>query len=219
MRTPLNGINGLSELIKMTVADPEVQEYAEMQIKSTERLLQTINKILEMSKIESNTITHNFEKINVVESVSNSLKPLKILAFSKQQQFIVNFHQNSSDFNIITDPLIFDQILINIVSNAIKYTPEGGKIEVNLKLIDQGYKCFLMLSVEDSGEGISQENLDKIFEKFFTEKDTTKQKDNSSGIGLYIVKKYVEYLQGVIKVESKKNLGSLFTVKIPITTS
>jgi len=117
---------------------------------------------------------------------------------------------------IITDKHYLGQIITNLVSNAIKYTQEKGLIEINLKEIFQDGKPMLYFSVEDNGIGMESEAVDKIFDPFFTEKEVTKVSDNSSGLGLYLVKNYLQYLKGHITVKSEKGKGSIFCVTIPI---
>lgn len=216
MRTPLNGILGISMIIKSGVESNELDKFIDLQIESCQRLLETINRILELSKIENSTYNFNFEIVDIKSLIQNKIQIFELLANSKNQSIKVVFHQNNNQ--LYTDALIFEQILNNLVSNAIKYTKEFGKIEVNWKLINENANDYYLLQVEDNGIGIAKENFENVFNSFFLENDAIKQKDNSSGLGLYLVKNYVNYLNSEISLESEKNVGSKFTVKFPVNS-
>jgi len=214
MRTPLNGIMGLSLIINQKTDREEIRNFANLQIESSERLLKTLNRILDMTKIENNAITHTFGLIDLDILLEEVIRPLKILAEQKQQNLIMVKHDRSK--NIISDQLIIEQIITNLVSNAIKYTPDKGYIQINVKTITKDLIEYLVITIEDNGIGIAREHINKIYDPFFMENEITKQKDNSSGLGLFLVKKYTEYLNGEIDLVSKKHIGTIFTVKIPL---
>lgn len=213
MRTPLNGIMGISHLLKDEV-NSEHQSYIDLQIESIERLIKSVNRILEMAKVDQAIYDHHFEQVNLKELFDEILSPLEILAKSKQQQFIVAIHQPNETF--VTDSFLIHQIISNLTSNAIKYTPNHGTIQVHVKVLYQDLK-YLDVTVEDTGIGISKENIQKIFESYFTESKGTRKKDDSFGLGLYLVKNYLNNLNGTITVTSEEKKGSQFHVKIPIT--
>ncbi|HSJ69128.1 MAG TPA: ATP-binding protein [Anditalea sp.] len=214
MRTPLNGIMGLSLIINQKTERDEIRNFANLQIESSERLLKTLNRILEMAKIENNAIEHTFGLIDLDNLMKEVIRPLHILAAQKEQRLQVVNHEKSK--KIISDQLILEQIITNLVSNAIKYTPNGGNIQINVKTITQDLIEYLNITIEDNGIGIAKEHINKIYDPFYMENEVTKQKDNSSGLGLFLVKKYTQYLRGEITLESKKDIGTIFTVKIPL---
>jgi len=214
MRTPLNGIMGLSLIINQKTGSEEIRNFANLQIESSERLLKTLNRILEMAKIENDAIKHTFGLIDLNLLLNEVIGPLKVLADQKQQDLLIVNHEKVK--KIISDQLILEQIITNLVGNAIKYTPENGKIQINVKTITKDLTEFLIISIEDNGIGIAEEHIHKIYDPFYMESEVTKQKDNSSGLGLFLVKKYTEYLKGEIDLKSKKDIGTIFTVKIPL---
>ncbi|KEO75061.1 ATP-binding protein [Anditalea andensis] len=214
MRTPMNGIMGLSLVIKQMSDNDNIHNFANLQIESSERLLKTLNRILEMAKIENNAIKHTFGLIDMGTLLAELIEPLKILADQKKQSLLMVNHDKSK--KIVSDQYILEQIITNLVGNAIKYSPEGGHIQINAKTISIDLTEFLVITIEDNGVGIANDNINKIYDPFYMESEITKQKDNSSGLGLFLVKKYTEYLNGEIDVKSKKNIGTIFTVKIPL---
>ena len=216
LRTPLTGILGLAELI---VQDPEhaeeVQQFAGLIVESSHRLLETINRVLSVSRIEHQAIILHYEQIEIVKFVKNVLEPLAVLARNKQQTLTLNVH--NEELITVTDKYYLEQILTNLISNAIKYTPDKGAIEINVKNIIEHGAPVVHFSIEDNGLGIDNKLIDKIFDPFFTEKETTKVSDQSTGLGLYLVKNYLQYLNGHITVQSEQGKGSLFCVTIPET--
>lgn len=215
VRTPLNGIIGLAQLIvREEELSEEVKTFANLILESADRLSQTINRILAVSRIESKALQTEFEPVNISDFAQTMLKPLLPLAQAKGQNVVLNIH--NKDLSIITDKHYFGQIFTNIVSNAIKYTPAKGYIEINLKHLLHQNQNVLYLEVEDNGVGIDAAVVDKIFDPFFTENEVSKVPDNSSGLGLYLVKTYLQYLGGKITVESEKGKGARFCVTIPV---
>lgn len=215
VRTPINAIIGLAQLLISENNDKEeIVELSQMILTSANRLIETTNRILKVSKIENNQNQLVIEDVNIVECIQGLLEPLKILANKKEQTIIFNVHNKA--IRSITDKHYFSQIITNLVSNAIKYTFNKGVIEINLKKINKEGSNLIFVSVEDNGIGIDEKLIDKIFDPFFTEVETAKQSDDSTGLGLYLVKNYLSYLNGEIQVTSTKNKGSLFTISIPI---
>lgn len=215
IRTPINGIIGLARLLTDDPSNTEdVQTFSELILESADRLLATINRILSVSRIENNAVSLEFENTNIPSFLRTLLKPLSVLAKERGQNLVLNIH--NEQLSLMIDKHYFGQIFTNLVSNAIKYTAEQGYIEINLKLMMENSQELLYLAVEDNGFGIEKSVIDKIFDPFFTEGEASRVPDNSSGLGLYLVKNYVQYLGGKIEVESQKGKGSKFWITIPI---
>lgn len=214
VRTPLNGIIGLSQLILLDPSNQsEVAEMSNLILESSNRLLNTVNRILKVSRIENNQSKVYFEEVDIIRFMELLIKPLYILSDNKHQRLVLNIHDK--EFKIISDSHYLGQIFTNLISNAIKYTPPNGLIEINIKSINNS-DPLLFFSIEDNGIGIDENIIDKIFDPFFIEAEVSKQPDNSTGLGLYLVKNYLSYLGGNIKVNSTKGKGSIFVVTIPI---
>lgn len=215
MRTPINGIMGMAQLIQ---DDPDISAdskyYADIIIESSQRLVSTVSRILDMAKLENNKVGYKFTEVNLGKLFDSIIVPMKILAGEKAQDLILIIHNR--EVNFVIDELFINQIAINLISNAIKYSPRNSKIEVNVKIVTELKKKYLILIVEDNGNGIEKTSINKLFEPFFMEASSTNAIDNSSGLGLYLVKNYVDLLKGTIEVHSEKNKGSIFSVKIPL---
>jgi two-component system, chemotaxis family, sensor kinase Cph1 len=214
MRTPLNGIMGLSLMIQENSATPELKEFAALQIESTKRMTKTLNRVLELAKIQNNGNKPAFDSFDLNLFIEQIIEPLRNLADKKSQKLLVINHEKNK--SIVSDQVLLEQIIVNLVTNSIKYTPEKGVIQLNFKIINKNFKEILEITVEDNGIGVSLENKENIFDPFFQEAEVTKQNDNSSGLGLYLVKKYSEYLNGKIRMESEKGEGTLFMLQFPL---
>ncbi|WP_143959267.1 ATP-binding protein [Litoribacter populi] len=214
MRTPLNGIMGLSLMIQEKSISPELKEFASMQIETTKRMTKTLNRVLELAKIQSEGTKPVLDAFDLNIFLNEVTKPFKETAAKKKQKLLLINHEESKQ--LISDRILLEQIISNLITNAIKFTPENGVIQLNIKLVSKNLKEILEIAVEDNGIGIWEENLEKIFEPFFKEGEITKHSDNSSGLGLFLVKKYTEYLNGTIRVESEKGVGTMFLLQIPV---
>jgi light-regulated signal transduction histidine kinase (bacteriophytochrome) len=214
IRTPITSIIGISKIILMDAElQPNHKELIEMTLKSSERLLNTVNKILLASEVDSDYKSVHIEKVEIISFSESIIQSLKHDA-DKKQISLIFLHQNS-ELYFYTDQHYYSQILYNLVNNAIKYTPHNGKIEVNVKTIRKKDIDYVSLTVEDNGIGLEEDKIDRIFEPYFTISDTTHQADKSTGLGLYIVKNNLKLLGGDISLESVKGKGSIFKVLIP----
>ncbi|MGB2483898.1 MAG: PAS domain S-box protein [Flavobacteriaceae bacterium] len=213
IRTPINGILGLSEILKEALQDnKELQEYTIMLKQSGKRLLNTITSILDLSKIESNKLNLKICKININNSVADLIPTFKVLASKKNIDLIFTPHQ-IKDLSISIDPVIFDQILTNLIGNAVKFTQHGYvKISIETKVYKRLNVC---ICVKDSGVGISEDFLTEIFSPFIQESEGISRNFEGSGLGLALSKKYAEMFEGNINVESIKGKGSLFELRFP----
>ena len=211
LRTPLNSILGFSDILGAELygkLNDKQKEYVnDIKISST-HLLGMINGILDMSKIEANAIKivkSTFMISRAVDEVMNILSPL---ANKKQISLIRNF---TEDFEVYADYQKIQQILYNLVSNAIKFTPEHGQVSILAKLGQDNFK----LVVHDTGIGIDEKYHGKIFAKFVQLDSAYTKKESSTGLGLTITKELAELHGGKISVISEINNGSTFIVEIP----
>lgn len=216
IRTPMNAIIGYAGLLKKNIDNKEkLYSYIEKIQHSGEFLLSLINNVLEMARIESgkmelDEMLWNVEQFNdTLISVFEEQFRQKNLQFTRQINIV---HQD-----VICDALKLKQIYLNILSNAIKYTPEGGSVSMVLTELPserEGYALYQCV-VSDTGIGMSEEFIGHIFEEFTREMTVTESKIAGSGLGMPIVKRLVEFMGGTIGVESRLGEGTTFTVTIP----
>ena len=214
IRTPLNAIVGLSVDIKeRNICPDSMKEDLDDIISASNTLLEIVGNIMDINKIESDKI----EIIEVPYNFKHELETLcrvnKVKLEDKPIEFRLNIAEDMP-YELLGDKPHIKQIINNLVSNAIKYTKEGF-IEVSAKCINRNNTCTIILTVQDSGIGIKEENIKKLFTKFErldVEKNTTTE---GTGLGLAITKKLVELMGGKINVSSQYGTGSMFMVQIP----
>lgn len=216
IRTPLNGILGVSQLLKRSIQNEDNRDRVDVLCNSAEHLLAVLNDILDFSKIEQgqfNIQKKNFrlgELVNTVESIYRPLCENKSVAFS-----IVNHLVD--DIEIYTDQVRLNQIMFNLLSNALKFTHQGGiSVSFEIDSIFNSDKASLIVRVKDSGIGIDDSKIEAVFEPFVQAEETTTREYGGTGLGLTIVKNLVDMLEGDIHVRSIKGQGSEFIIEIPI---
>ena len=217
IRTPMNVILGYAQLMENELNGkdiPEVLEHLEKLQQSGNLLLSIINNVLDMARIESGRmeIDENYCRI---EDVWKSLFAV-FDEKARKKNISLHYTMNVEHEHVLTDVTKVKEILVNILSNAIKYTPAGGSVMVNIDelLCDEPGYMIARTRVSDTGIGMSQDYLTKIFEAFTREQNTTKSKIAGTGLGMSIVRKYVDLLGGRINVESELGKGSTFTVTL-----
>ncbi len=210
IRTPLNAILGFTRLLKETDLDEDQTEMLEAINFSGKNLLVIVNDILDFSKIEANKMTFEGVLFSMNEAVKNALHLLILKAEEKNIDLVYSVDSSISD-QLIGDPTRLNQILINLIGNAIKFTEEGY-VELDVKLIkDESNFSEIEFVVTDTGIGIAKEKLDSIFESFNQASNDTTRKFGGSGLGLTITKKLIELQGGAISVESELKKGSKFS--------
>ena len=210
IRTPLNAILGFTRLLKETDLKEEQNEMLEAINFSGKNLLVIVNDILDFSKIEANKMTFEGVLFSMNEAVKSALHLLILKAEEKNIDLVFSFDSSISD-QLKGDPTRLNQILINLIGNAIKFT-EKGSVVLDVKLIsDKPTFSEIEFVVTDTGIGIAREKLDSIFESFNQASNDTNRKFGGSGLGLTITKKLIELQGGNIKVESELNKGSKFS--------
>lgn len=216
IRTPMNAILGYTDLARSHMNDPEkLEEYMDNIRISGEKLLSIINNVLELSRIENNQTVIEESIINSGEGMDSCLVMMKPAAEEKHQTLTVT--KNIQYPYIYVDNAHVSEIILNIVSNAIKYTGEGGTIHCTLdqRPAEREGFCITRISVRDNGIGISEEFQKHIFESFSRERSSTVSGVDGTGLGMGIVKKLVDQMHGTIEVQSKLGEGSEFIVELP----
>ncbi|MCF6183888.1 MAG: ATP-binding protein [Bacteroidales bacterium] len=214
IRTPMNAVLGFTEILKSTELNSKQKEYIKIIETSGKHLLNLINDIIDISKLESNQIRINETKcsINYLLDELKDFFTLDLIRKNKENvKIIMNKGFNEAQDRIYTDNLRLRQILINLISNAVKFT-DKGKIEISYTL---NQNSMLLFSVKDTGIGIHENDLNMIFERFRQSDETTENKYGGTGLGLAIAKACANLLNGDIWAESRKNQGSVFHFTIP----
>ncbi len=214
IRTPLNAIVGLSEDVRDNKDCPEsMKEDLEDIVSASKTLLEIVGNIIDINKIESN-------KLEITETSYNPRKEIETLARVEQVRIKdkpIDYRIKIAEdipYHLIGDKTHVKQIVNNLLSNAIKYTDKGF-VELNMRCINKDNICLLIISVRDSGRGIKQEDVNKLFTKFERLDIEKNQTIEGTGLGLAITKKLVELMHGTINVESRYKEGSIFMVQIP----
>ena len=218
IRTPLNAIIGLTSIAGTHLEDPaRVKECLGKITVSSRHLLGLINDVLDMSMIENGRIALNSETFSFPELINGFVTIIQPQAKAKQLTLDVVVG-NIDRETVIGDPMWFNQILLNLVGNAIKYTPAGGTVRVKIAELPPVENDTITFSfvVEDNGIGMTQEFADRIFDPFEREKNAATCKIEGTGLGMSITKNIVEMMGGTIEVESELGVGSTFTVEVPL---
>lgn len=217
IRTPMNAVLGYAQLMKDELKGkgmPETLEHLEKLQQSGNLLLSILNNVLDMARIESGRMEID-ESYTQIESIQQNLFEI-FDDEAKKKNIAFNYNMNVEHDHVLTDITKVKEIFVNIISNAIKYTPAGGSVMVNIDELpcDESGYMIVRTMISDTGIGMSQEYLTKIFDAFTREQNTTKSKIAGTGLGMSIVKKYVDLLGGTIDVESELGKGSTFTVTL-----
>ena len=214
IRTPMNGMLLMSELLATAELTPKHQRYADIIMKSGKSLLAIINDILDFSKIQSGGLT--LEEIEIeVQSLVEDVMSLFWQRAEEKKLDITCFIEPNVPNKITSDPTRLNQILSNLVNNALKFT-EAGSVIIKVEMVDEDTtNGYIRFSVIDSGIGIKAENLDKVFESFTQADQSTTRRFGGTGLGLPICKRLVEAMDGEILVTSKLGFGSTFSFTIP----
>jgi len=209
IRTPLNTILGFIDLVEQSVTDrlaPEEKEFFETIRNSGQRLMHTIHEILDMSQIEAKTFPVHLEKLDLVVLMKMATEPLFTKAQAKGLKLSVRSEVEEAP--VKADEHCIVQAITNVTENAIKYTHKG-RIDVELKASNGEF----LLQVRDTGIGIAQEHQEKIFEVFTQESEGYNKEFQGVGLGLSLVKQYLNVCNATIELESKKGVGSTFTMR------
>ena len=218
IRTPMNAIIGFTTIAVSHIDNKtQVQECLQKVLSSSNHLLSLINDILDMSRIESGKVQIKEQECNISEVMHNLVNIIQPQVKAKQMElFIDTFEVTNED--IIADPLKLNQVFINILSNAVKYTPAGGTVTFRIiqrTTFRHGWGDFVFI-IKDNGIGMSQEFVKHIFEPFERESTTTQSGIQGTGLGMAITKNIIEMMNGSISVESEVGKGSEFKVELSL---
>ncbi|MBI3618499.1 HAMP domain-containing histidine kinase [Candidatus Peregrinibacteria bacterium] len=213
LRTPLTAVRlGLERLQKCSAAwkiPMEGSEYLAQMMRYALHMSETIRTMLNVSKIEIGRMQPDIVKANIRELLSDIQKQYAPDAAQKRQTLSVQ----ARSLMHMTDPALLKEVLSNLVSNAVKYTPDGGRIGLGA----QEDTKFLTISVEDNGYGIPQDEQPQIFTKFFRGSNVLERDVNGTGLGLYLVHELISLLGGSITLQSKENSGTTFLIQFPLS--
>ncbi len=217
IRTPMNGIIGFTELLKNSPLSKEQKEYIDIIEKSADNLLNIINNILDLSKLESNKVELEHIIFDTAKEFDSTVDTFAVIASEKNIE--LNYYLDPSiNKKLKGDPTKIKEVLTNLLNNAIKFTENGGEIDVEIKKSFSAAnenKVWIEFSVEDTGIGMSPKQLEKIFQPFIQADSSINRKYGGTGLGLTITKQYIELLGGELKVESQEGVGSKFYFAIP----
>lgn len=216
IRTPMNAIIGMTAIAGTHLQEPEKLAECLGKITSASRhLLALINEVLDMSKIEAGTLSLNEEEFNLSSLMDNLLNMVRPMVEERRHDLEVHIHDLKHE-NVIGDSMRIQQAFMNIVSNCIKYTPEGGRIHIELTEKPSGQiktGCYEFI-FEDNGIGMTQEFLAHLFEPFERAEDVRTSKVQGTGLGMPVARNIIRMMGGDIQVESQLEKGSRFTVQI-----
>jgi len=209
IRTPLNGILGFAEILKSELKDDEHLNCVKIIEKGGRRLLETLDLILNYSKLEAEMVTALYNEVNVGSVINEVVNNFKAMA--KNKNLFLKKEIKHENLIAIIDDRFLRHALNNLVKNAIVYTNKGG-ITVTFDKDEND----MIIKVKDTGIGIAKENFEMIFEPFRQESEGYSRNFEGTGLGLSITKRFVEMMEGKIEVESEVGIGSTFTIKLPL---
>ena len=220
LRTPLSGMQALAEDIILKTQDEDVSKNASLLLQASRDLLNLIDDILQVSRLDSGKEEHGTARAFMLAPlVHNTLSIMRPKAFERSIKLTLTYDDSLPE-EVVGDHLVLQRILVNLLSNALKFTAENGFVDVRIKLkciVDS--RCYIDFFVDDTGIGIPADKLDFIFEKFSRVAASFQSQYTGSGMGLYMVKHYIEQMGGEIDVMSQEGQGSQFHCVIPFELS
>ena len=214
IRTPMNALLGYSELMKRELTDPKLLDYQEKMEQSGNLLLSIINNVLDMARIESGKVELDEDYVKIRDIYQGIYKIFQ--AEAEKKCIHLKMEYDVKHEHVICDETKNKEIFLNLISNAVKYTASGGRVTIRITELDCDRKDYVRIRTQviDTGIGMSEEFLPSLFEAFARERNTTDGKIAGTGLGMPIIKKYIDMMYGTIEVESKQGEGSKFTVTL-----
>lgn len=213
LRTPLSAIKTYSHMLSegyMGELNDDQRKSLNTIIGASNRMNELISTLLNITRIESGTIAYNPKLLNLPDIINELMAELSLMAKAKEISFSLDTVGKAS-LKVRTDPLIVKEVIMNLASNAIKYTPEGGRVH----LIMHPRRADILVQVKDSGWGIPKQAQDQVFSKFFRAPNIVKRETSGTGLGLYLVKGLVDTLGGKIWFKSEEGNGTSFYFTLP----
>ena len=217
MRTPMNAIIGFTGIAMKNDPSDEVKNCLEKIDESSEYLLSLINDVLDLTHIESGKVKYNPVPADVKNITDSALDIIKGFLTNRDINFKIQC-EDAKIPNVLADPARLRDVLVNILSNAVKFTPDGGTITFEAQCQEKGGDGYINMRyrISDTGIGMGEEFIKEVFEEFAQEDSDVRTQYHGVGLGMAIVKKYVDMMGGTISVQSKKHEGTTFTVDIPL---
>lgn len=217
MRTPMNAIIGFTGIAMKNNPSDEVKNCLEKIDESSEYLLSLINDVLDLTHIESGKVKYNPVPADVKNITDSALDIIKGFLTNRDINFKIQC-EDAKIPNVLADPARLRDVLVNILSNAVKFTPDGGTITFEAQCQEKGGDGYINMRyrISDTGIGMSEEFIKEVFEEFAQEDSDVRTQYHGVGLGMAIVKKYVDMMGGTISVQSKKHEGTTVTVDIPL---
>ena len=219
IRTPLNGIIGFTKILQETNLEEDQREFVSIIEESSNSLITIVNDILDFSKVASGNIELEHISFNIVDKFEASIDSYTAKAAQKEIELGL-FIDPELPTEIEGDPTKIAQVILNLLSNAIKFTDENGQVNVLIEKVNEGSQTIgVKFSVKDSGIGIPEDKVDKVFDAFSQADASTNRKFGGTGLGLTISSKFVELMGGELAVESKSGEGSTFFFTLDLKRS
>lgn len=212
LRTPITVILGYAGILYDEIEDPDLKEMAEIILKSSNRLTESLNLLLDQSDVDSNRLRVEFQQKDLKEILVETYNVYKPMVEDKGLNFNFNCDLESAHCSI--DVKMFNKVMTNILNNAVKFTQKGG-IEISLNSGTIERKGAYCIKICDSGIGIPEDKKSLIFEAFRQISEGMNRLYQGTGLGLSVTKKFVEIMNGEITVDSKINVGTTFEIKFP----
>ena len=211
LKSPLTSIFGFSELLtQMDPSNEQFREYARVIMDESNRLTDFVNKFLDLSRLESGRTEVNKEPFNLLQLITRVLENLKGITEKKHIRIITDLPDSPN--LALGDQNLIEQVLINLFSNAVKYSPEHSKIGIELRPEENNF----LVNIIDNGQGIPSEELPHIFDKFYrVQHEESEEEIEGSGLGLALVKEIIERHGGTIRAQSRIGVGSIFSFTVP----
>nr|WP_288547262.1 transporter substrate-binding domain-containing protein [uncultured Blautia sp.] len=214
IRTPMNALLGYNELMKRELTDPKLLDYQEKMEQSGNLLLSIINNVLDMARIESGKVELDEDYVKIRDIYQGIYKIFQVEAEKKGIHLEMEYDVQHE--HVICDETKNREIFLNLISNAVKYTASGGRVTIRITELDCDRDDYVRIRTQviDTGIGMSEEFLPSLFDAFARERNTTAGKVAGTGLGMPIIKKYIDMMGGTIEAESKLGEGSKFTVTL-----
>ena len=217
IRTPMNAIIGFTNIAFKHDPKPEVRSCLEKISDSSEHLLTLINDVLEISRIESGKIQYTPAPVDIVAVADTAVNVTSGFLSNRNITFSHHLEEPQTRY-VLADAVRIREVLVNILGNAVKFTPDGGTITFDASYLpgDDEQHVVVRYRIADTGVGMSADYIEHIFEEFSQEENSARTQYKGSGLGMAITKRYVELMGGTISVESQKGKGSVFIVELPL---